>query len=225
MGNGLSVASVLIAVLAALVVTVITLVNRIERQAGSILDHLTVTGAATRPLLDVVGETLADEVIPWAPAAGHLAATTRAAAGMEPLLDALAGGLTRKDREMLTTIYDEVGGAPAVEAVVEAFYRRLLADPDLLAYFEGRDMARLEAHQRALVTVALGGTSEEYTGRMMHPAHAGMAITDEAFDKVLDHLLAVLTDAGVPTATSAKVLAILQPLRTDVVQSPMAVVR
>ena len=51
---GLSVASVLIAALAALVVTVITLVNRIERQAGSILDHLTATGAATRPLLDIV---------------------------------------------------------------------------------------------------------------------------------------------------------------------------
>ena len=51
---GLSVASVLIAVLAALVVTVITLVNRIERQAGSILDHLTATGERSRPLLDLV---------------------------------------------------------------------------------------------------------------------------------------------------------------------------
>lgn len=51
---GLGVASVLVAVLAALVVTVITIVNRIERQAGSILDHLTATGAATRPLLDMV---------------------------------------------------------------------------------------------------------------------------------------------------------------------------
>ena len=41
---GLSVASVLIAVLAALVVTVITLVNRIERQAASIGDHLAAAG-------------------------------------------------------------------------------------------------------------------------------------------------------------------------------------
>ena len=126
---------------------------------------------------------------------------------------------------MRTTIYDEIGGAPAVDAVVEAFYQRLVADPDLLSYFEGRDMTRLKAHQRALVTVALGGTSEEYTGKMMHPAHAGMAITNEAFDKVLDHLFAVLTDVGVPAVTSAKILAILQPLRTDIVQAPVAVVR
>jgi hypothetical protein len=51
---GLSVASVLIAVLAALVVTVITLVNRIERQAASIRDSLIAGGEGTRPLLDLV---------------------------------------------------------------------------------------------------------------------------------------------------------------------------
>jgi len=51
---GLSLASVLIAVLAALVVTVITLVNRIELQAASITDSLTATSARTRPLLDLV---------------------------------------------------------------------------------------------------------------------------------------------------------------------------
>ena len=51
---GLGIAPVLVAVLAALVVTVITLVSRIEGQAASILDNLTATGAATRPLADIV---------------------------------------------------------------------------------------------------------------------------------------------------------------------------
>ncbi len=125
---------------------------------------------------------------------------------------------------MGSTIYDEIGGEPAVTTVVDRLYERLLADPDLMPYFAGRDLARLKAHQRALVTVALGGTSEEYNGQMMHPAHSGLAITNQAFDKVLDHLLAVLTDVGVPPSTSTKILAIVQPLRTDVVQSPLAVV-
>ena len=126
---------------------------------------------------------------------------------------------------MKSTIYDEIGGGAAVDAVVEAFYQRLVADADLVSYFEGRDMTRLKAHQRALITVALGGTSEEYGGRMMHPAHSGLAVTHEAFDKVLDHLGAVLGGAGVPPATTAKVLAILQPLRTDVVQPPLVAVK
>ena len=125
---------------------------------------------------------------------------------------------------MRRTIYDEIGGEPAVTAIVDALYERLIADPDLMSYFDGRDIGRLKAHQRALVTVALGGTLEEYTGRTMQPAHAGMAITHQAFDTVLDHLEAVLHDAGLQPGTVGKILAILQPLRGDVVQS-MAVVR
>ncbi len=126
---------------------------------------------------------------------------------------------------MRSTMYEEIGGEPAVTTVVDLLYERLLADAHLMAYFAGRDMARLKAHQRALVTVALGGTSERYDGQMMHPAHSGLGITNEAFDKVLDHLLAVLTEVGAPPATSARILAILQPLRTDVVQSSLAVLK
>jgi hemoglobin len=124
-----------------------------------------------------------------------------------------------------TTIFDELGGEPAVAAVVDALYERVLADDDLATYFDGRDLGRLKAHQRALVTVALGGAAEEYTGRMMQPAHAGMAVTHEAFDRVLAHLGAVLAGAGVAPATAARVLAILQPLRADVVQARVAAAR
>lgn len=120
------------------------------------------------------------------------------------------------------TIYEEIGGAPAVEVVVDAFYQRLLADPGLSQFFAGKDMGRLKAHQRALVTVALGGTSERYTGRMMGPAHGGLAITDEAFDRVLMHLDAVLSDAGVAPVTVGKIMAILEPLRPDVVTAGAA---
>ncbi|MFN2606843.1 MAG: group 1 truncated hemoglobin [Acidimicrobiales bacterium] len=124
----------------------------------------------------------------------------------------------------MTTIYEEIGGAPAVNAVVDAFYERLVADPRVNRYFEGKDLARLKAHQRALVTVALGGVTETYTGRLMGPAHTGMGITDEAFDIVLDHLEAVMLEAGVRSTTVGKVMAILDPLRSDVVQAPRQVV-
>ena len=103
-----------------------------------------------------------------------------------------------------TTAAAEPPLEPAIAALVDTLYERLIADPDLMSYFDGRDMGRLKAHQRALVTVALGGTSEEYTGRMMQPAHAGMAITQEAFDKVLGHLKAALLDAGVAPATGSR---------------------
>ena len=50
---------------------------------------------------------------------------------------------------MRSTIYEEIGGAPAVTAVVDAFYLRLIDDADLAPYFAGKDLARLKAHQRA----------------------------------------------------------------------------
>lgn len=123
---------------------------------------------------------------------------------------------------MEKTIYEEIGGGPAVAIVVDLFYKRLVADPTVSHYFVGKDMARLMAHQRALVTVALGGMSERYNGRLMGPAHAGLDITDDAFDRILMHLEAVLLDAGVQPTTAKKVMAILEPLRPEVVQAAVA---
>lgn len=60
---GFTVTSVLLAALASLVVTVICVVNRLERQAGSILDHLVASGEASRPLLDLVEANVHIETI------------------------------------------------------------------------------------------------------------------------------------------------------------------
>ena len=67
--------------------------------------------------------------------------------------------------------------------------------------------------------MALGGVSESYTGRMMGPAHATLGITDEAFDTILRHLEAVLLAVEVNPTTVGKVMAILEPLRPDVVSA------
>jgi hemoglobin len=116
------------------------------------------------------------------------------------------------------TLYDEVGGKPAVTAIVDDFYDRILADQNLRHYFQGKDMRALKRHQRALVTVALGGTSDAYTGQMMGPAHEGLGINHNAFDRVLTHLADALAARSVRPVTIEKVLAILEALRDDVVQ-------
>ncbi|SCL19202.1 hemoglobin [Micromonospora pallida] len=117
------------------------------------------------------------------------------------------------------SIYDSIGGAPAVQATLEDFYARVLADRALVSYFDGVDMRRLKAHQRSFLTAALGG-AEIYAGRDMATAHARLAITDEAFDAVVDHLVDTLTGLGVPAETIAEIGAELAPLRQDIVTSP-----
>jgi hemoglobin len=51
----------------------------------------------------------------------------------------------------------------------------------------------------------------------MAEAHAGLGITDAAFDRVVDHLVATLQEAQVPPAEIAEVGAALGPLREHIV--------
>jgi hemoglobin len=114
------------------------------------------------------------------------------------------------------TLFDALGGSAAVEAVVDLFYDRVLADPALSGYFEGRDMARLKRHQRLFVGQALG-SREPYPGRTMQRAHSGLAVTGEAFDLVVAHLAGALAEAGVDGATIGTIAETLLPLKPDIV--------
>jgi hemoglobin len=95
------------------------------------------------------------------------------------------------------TMYDRIGGGPSVKEAVNRFYVRLLDDPEVSAYFASTDLAKLKAHQAALISQLLGGPSE-YTGRELSAAHMGMAITNAHYDIVVGHLVAVLVELGVP---------------------------
>jgi hemoglobin len=67
-----------------------------------------------------------------------------------------------------------------------------------------------------MLITATGGP-QRYVGRDMAEAHQGLAITDEAFDKVVGHLGATLVAAGADDAAIAQVVAVLSPLRSSIV--------
>lgn len=120
------------------------------------------------------------------------------------------------DSAQAPSLFDTIGGADAVEKVVDLFYDRVLADPALAGYFEGRDMDRLKRHQRLFVGQALGAR-EPYPGQTMERAHSGLAVTGEAFDLVVGHLAAALAEAGVDAPTIGTIAEALLPLKPDVV--------
>jgi hemoglobin len=117
------------------------------------------------------------------------------------------------------TIYDSIGGAPAVAAAVDDFYQRLLADAQLAPFFSDIDLNKLKTHQRAFITAAIGG-SQLYAGRDMRAAHIGMGITDGDFDAVVAHLVATLTSLDVPGEIITQIGTALAPLRADIVEVP-----
>jgi hemoglobin len=117
---------------------------------------------------------------------------------------------------MHVSIYDSIGGAPAVQAAVGNFYTRVLDDPALAPFFAGTDLSRLKAHQRSFIAAAIGGP-EIYAGRDMAAAHAGLRISDADFDAVVGHLVDTLTELGVPPETIGQIGGALAPLRADIV--------
>ena len=114
------------------------------------------------------------------------------------------------------TLYDRLGEAPAIEAAVDDFYARVLADASLASYFSGVDLDRLRAHRARLLRDRARGP-QRYRGRSMDVAHRGLDITDDAFDRVVGHLAGTLRALGVDDDTIGEVAGALAPLRAQVV--------
>jgi hemoglobin len=120
------------------------------------------------------------------------------------------------------SIYDVLGREQGVTNAVNEFYLRILADPQLAHYFDGVDMNRLRWHQAKLLTAVAGGPND-YQGRDLGAAHGHLRITNGDFDRVVEHLVAVLRDGGVDEATIGQLGAELVQHRDEIVSpAPVA---
>ncbi|HEY0936886.1 MAG TPA: group 1 truncated hemoglobin [Trebonia sp.] len=114
------------------------------------------------------------------------------------------------------SLYEAIGGESALVWVMDDFYVRVLADPDLSGIFAGTSMPKLKGRQVAFLAAALGGP-DLYRGNSMRKAHAGRRISQADFDRVAVHLAAALAAAGVPAGTVRQVVETIAPLAADIV--------
>ncbi|MEM1303429.1 MAG: group 1 truncated hemoglobin [Planctomycetota bacterium] len=119
----------------------------------------------------------------------------------------------------MSTLYEKIGGAAAVDAAVDLFYVKVLADDRIKHFFEGVDMTRQAQHQKMFLTYAFGG-SPNYPGKAMRAAHErlvnDMGMTDEHFDAVMENLGGTLVELGVPDELIGEAAAIAESVRDDV---------
>lgn len=124
----------------------------------------------------------------------------------------------------MTTLYERIGGTAAVKAAVDIFYGKVLADQRIAHFFEGVDMARQNAKQRAFLIMAFGGPNA-YTGADMRRGHAHLVergLGDSHFDAVVENLAATLQELGVSGSDISEVAAIAESVRKDVLgRSPV----
>ncbi len=115
----------------------------------------------------------------------------------------------------MTTLYDQIGGAPAMEAAVDLFYQKVLADDALAPFFATTDMVHQKKQQRDFLTMALGGPNQ-YDGRDMRAAHAHLPIEEAHFQAVAGHLQATLEELNVPADLIGQIMAIAASTHDDV---------
>lgn len=119
---------------------------------------------------------------------------------------------------MNDTLYERIGGEPAVNAAVEIFYRKVLNDYRINRFFDNADMDKQIAKQKAFFTMAFGGPNN-YTGKDMRNAHEHLVkkgLDGSHFDAVMEHLGATLVELKVPPELIAEAAAIASSTRKDV---------
>lgn len=113
------------------------------------------------------------------------------------------------------SVYDQIGGQAAVDAAVDIFYRRVLADPVISHFFDTVDMDRQIGKQKAFLTMAFGGPNK-YSGKDMREAHKHMKLTEEHFSAVAGHLKGTLEELNVPAQLIDEVMQIAASTHDDV---------
>jgi hemoglobin len=114
------------------------------------------------------------------------------------------------------TIYDKYGGFPTIAVVVQKFYRRVLASPNLAPYFANVNLERLMDHQTKFLCKVLGGP-DNFDGRSLKAAHAHLNVTTAAFNEVAGHLVDTLREVGMAEDDITKVVAVVSSTMSDIV--------
>lgn len=122
-----------------------------------------------------------------------------------------------KSRE--DSLYQKLGGKAALDAVVDAFYVKVLADARVKHFFDDVSMDKQRRKQKDFLSAAFGGPLP-WTGKDMRKAHAGMGLTEEHFNAIAENLVNTLKDFKVKQELIDQVVAIALTTKDDVLGHP-----
>ena len=135
---------------------------------------------------------------------------------------ALGGGLFAAEDNGRQPLYERLGGMPAIRAVVDGLVARILDDARVNPWFahaaaDPEHAAVYKAKLADFICQATGGPCK-YEGKDMFSAHQGRGVTAEAFQAVVEDLVATLDELRVPEKEKSQLLGLLGPLQAAIVQ-------
>jgi hemoglobin len=113
-------------------------------------------------------------------------------------------------------LYRELGGSAGITRVVDVFLARVDNDLRINLFFENTDKQDLRTLVIEQFCEATGGPCK-YSGRSMEEAHSGMNLNDADFAAFVEDLVAAMNELKVPKASQDKLLALLGPMKPQVV--------
>ena len=114
------------------------------------------------------------------------------------------------------TLYQRLGGKDAIVAVVDDFVGNVAGDARINRRFAATNIPRLKQMLVDQICAGTGGPCT-YTGRDMKSAHTGMNINDAEFGALVEDLIKSLDKFKVPEKEKSELLAILGPMKGDIV--------
>ncbi len=120
------------------------------------------------------------------------------------------------------SIYEQIGGDEAFHRIVDAFYRRIEADPDLRPMFLD-DLEESRRRQFLFLTQYFGGPTR-YIEERGHPRlkmrHFPFAIDQKAADAWLGHMLEAIDEAEIPEPARSEMRQYFERAAPFMINSP-----
>jgi len=115
----------------------------------------------------------------------------------------------------VTTLFEDVGGEPALRAILDDFVGRMFADPMIGFFFRNADRARIAEHEYQHAAEHLGGPVR-YQGQPLRQAHAKHRIMGGQFNRRRELLRRTLLDHKAPSHVIDAFLAQVDSLRGEI---------
>lgn len=119
---------------------------------------------------------------------------------------------------MSESLYQRLGGAPRIAAIMDEAVDRHAANPLIAPRFRDKDLPRLKLLATQLFSAGTGGP-QQYEGRDMRTAHAGMNISEQELVAAIDDIVAAMAGQGIGAAETHEVVGILYSLKGEVLHA------
>lgn len=120
------------------------------------------------------------------------------------------------------SLYQKLGGKAAIDAVVEAFYVKMLADDRVKDFFENINMTKQKRKQKEFLSAAFGGPTA-WAGKDLRKAHEGLELAEAHFQAVAENLQKTMEEMKVKKELIDQVMAIAGSTHDDVLNRKPAV--